>query len=136
MIRRLALTVLALATPATAQPLAGPPAIDPVAVEFATTTGGTMVYFGVNSATIGAPAMQSLSGKARWLLQHPEMSVRIEGHGDGSDTRDHALAMGARRAAAVRDQLILLGVPAAQLALSSWGHERPGAGRVEIRLVR
>lgn len=136
MIRCLSFIVLALAAPVAAQPMAVPPGVDPVAVEFATSTGGTMVYFGVNSATIGAPAMQSLSDKARWLLQHPEISVRIEGHGDGSDTRDHALAMGARRAAAVRDQLILFGVPAAQLTLSSWGNEKPGAGRVEIRLVR
>jgi peptidoglycan-associated lipoprotein len=119
-----------------AQPMPLVPAIDPVAVEFATTTGGTVVFFGVNGVVVAAPAMQSLSRKAQWLLQHPEIAVRIEGHGDGSDTRDHALAMGARRAAAVRDQLVLFGVPASQLTTSSWGNLKPGAGRVEIKLVR
>jgi len=136
MMRHLALFAVTLAGPAAAQPLPGGPMIDPVAVEFATTTGGTVVYFGINSASPGPPALQSLTAKAQWLLLHPGMSVRIEGHGDGSDTRDHALAMGARRAAAVRDQLVLLGVPAAQLSTSSWGNEKPGAGRVEIKLVR
>ena len=42
----------------------------------------------------------------------------------GSDTRDHALAVAARRAEEVRDYLVLLGVPAAQLSTVSWGKER------------
>ena len=46
-----------------------------------------------------------------------------------SDTRDHALAIGARRAEEVRDYLVLLGVPAAQLNAMSWGKERPGPPR-------
>jgi peptidoglycan-associated lipoprotein len=62
--------------------------------------------------------------------------VRIEGHGDASDTRDHALALGARRAEEVRSYLVLLGVPAAQLSVTSWGKERPGAGRAVTILVR
>ena len=136
MIRRLAFIAIVLAAPAAAQPLPGAPGVDPVALDFATKTGGTMVYFGLNSATIGAPPLQSLAAKAQWLLQNPMVRVRIEGHGDGADTRDHALAMGARRAAAVRERLILLGVPPAQLEIGSWGNEKPGAGRVEIRVVR
>jgi peptidoglycan-associated lipoprotein len=62
--------------------------------------------------------------------------VRIEGHGDASDTRDHALAIGARRAQEVRNYLVLLGVPAAQLSATSFGKERPGAGRAVTVLVR
>jgi peptidoglycan-associated lipoprotein len=50
--------------------------------------------------------------------------VRIEGHADPSDTRDHALAIGARRAAEVREYLVLLGVPAAQISTVSWGKEQ------------
>jgi peptidoglycan-associated lipoprotein len=61
-----------------------------------------------------------------WLRQHPEVSVRIEGHGDPTDTRDHALALGAERAAEARDYLVLLGIPAAQVSAMTWGKERPG----------
>ena len=73
---------------------------------------------------------------AQWLRQHPEVVVRIEGHGEPNDTRDHALAMGARRAQEVRDYLVLFGVPAAQLSTTSWGKERPGAPRAVTVLVR
>ena len=62
--------------------------------------------------------------------------VRIEGHGEPNDTRDHALAMGARRAQEVRDYLVLLGVPAVQLGVTSFGKERPGAPRAVTILVR
>jgi peptidoglycan-associated lipoprotein len=61
--------------------------------------------------------------------------VRIEGHGDPSDTRDHALALGARRAGEARDYLILLGVPAAQVTAMTWGKERPGPPSAVTTLV-
>jgi peptidoglycan-associated lipoprotein len=136
MIRRMIVLIGLAASSAAAQPVPTGPAIDPVAVEFATTTGGMVIFFGVNSATVGAPATQSLAAKAQWLLLHPDVKVRIEGHGDGADTRDHALAMGAKRAAVVSDQLILLGVPPPQLSTTSWGNEQPGAGRAEFKIVR
>ena len=63
------------------------------------------------------------------------MVVRIEGYGDGGDTRDHALAVGARRAGEARDYLLLLGVPAAQVSVTSWGKERPGLGRAVTIIV-
>ena len=103
--------------------------------DFVAKTGGTMVYFGVNSALIGAPARPMLEAQAQWLRLNPYVSVKIEGHGDGGDTRDHALALGARRAAAVRDALILLGVPPQQMSITTWGSERPGPPRAELRLV-
>ena len=52
------------------------------------------------------------------------------------DTRDHALAVGARRAEEARSYLVLLGVPAAQVSTTSWGKERPGLGRAVTMLVR
>jgi peptidoglycan-associated lipoprotein len=70
------------------------------------------------------------------LRQHPEVLVRIEGHADLGDTRDHALAVGARRAQEVRDYLVLLGVPSAQLSATSMGKERPGPPRAVTVLVR
>lgn len=113
-------------------PLGG---IDAVRADFAAQTGGTTVYFGAGSAILAAPAKLVLGAQAAWLRRHPEVAVRIEGYGDGGDTRDHALAMGARRAEETRDYLLLLGVPGAQVSITSWGKERPGLGRAVTVLV-
>ena len=77
-----------------------------------------------------------MPAQAAWLRRHPEVVVRIEGHGDPRDTRDHALAVGAARAEEARNYLVLLGVPAAQVSTTSWGKERPGLGRAVTVLVR
>jgi len=110
--------------------------IDALRAEFAAQSGGTMVYFGSESTLLGPPARTALALQAAWLRRHPEVVVRIEGYGDSLDTRDHALAVGARRAEDVRSYLVLLGVPAAQVSTSSWGKERPGLGRAVTVLVR
>lgn len=110
--------------------------IDALRADFAMQSGGSTVYFGADNSQLGAPARTVLAAQAMWLRRHPEIVVRIEGHGDSTDTRDHALAVGARRAEEVRGYLVLLGVPAAQLSAMSWGKERPGAGRAVTVLVR
>jgi peptidoglycan-associated lipoprotein len=110
--------------------------IDALRAEFAAQSGGTMVYFGSESTLLGPPARTALALQAAWLRRHPEVVVRVEGYGDSLDTRDHALAVGARRAEDVRSYLVLLGVPAAQVSTTSWGKERPGLGRAVTVLVR
>ena len=112
------------------------PGIDALRADFLAKSGADTVYFGGDSAILGAPARATLAAQALWLRQHPEVVVRVEGHADSSDTRDHALAIGARRAEEVRDYLVLLGVPAAQLSIMSWGKERPGPPRAVTVLVR
>ena len=145
--RRIAMLFALVAVSASAsaqlrQPGGRPPAvpvltgIDALRAEFGAQSGGTTVYFGANSSQLGAPAAAVLRAQAMWLRRHPEIVVRIEGHGDSSDTRDHALAVGARRAQEVRNYLVLLGVPSAQLSATSFGKERPGAGRAVTVLVR
>ena len=110
--------------------------IDALRADFLAKTGTDTVYFGTNSALLGAPAKTTLAAQALWLRQHPEVAIRIEGHADSNDTRDHALAIGARRAEEVRQYLVLMGVPAAQLDATSLGKERPGAGRAVTVLVQ
>jgi peptidoglycan-associated lipoprotein len=94
--------------------------------DFAMQSGGTIVYFTVGSSGLTQQATTILARQAMWLRQHPEIAVRIEGRGDPTDTRDHALALGAERAAGARDYLLLLAVPAAQVSAMTWGKERPG----------
>lgn len=110
--------------------------IDAARADFAVQSGGTTVYFGSESVILGAPAKAVLASQAAWLRRHPEVVVQVEGYGDAGDTRDHALAVGARRAEEARSYLVLLGVPAAQLSTTSWGKERPGLGRAVTTLVR
>ena len=130
----------------------GPPppvvvGIDTLRADFKLKSGSDVVYFAGNTTGLSPNTQQVLTAQAAWLRQHPGVVVRIEGHADLSDTRDHALAVGARRAIEVRDYLILLGVPAAQLSAMSWGKERAAVGgmspqalarnrRVETVLVR
>ncbi len=110
--------------------------IDAQRAEFAAQSGGTTIFFGAESVGLGVPARTTLAAQAAWLRRHPEVLVRVEGYGDTTDTRDHAIAVGAQRADAVRAYLILMGVPAAQLSITSWGKERPGLGRAVTVLVR
>lgn len=92
--------------------------------DFAARSGGTTVYFVGSSATLNPGSRATLAAQAQWLRMHPHITARIEGHSDDRASRDQALALGEKRAAAVRDFLVLNGVSAAQLTLVSWGKER------------
>lgn len=110
--------------------------IDALRADFAAQSGGTTVYFASDSNALVAPARAVLVAQAAWLRRHPEIVVQVEGYGDSGDTRDHALAIGARRAEETRAYLVLLGVPSEQISTTSWGKERPGIGRSVTVLVR
>ena len=108
--------------------------IDALRADFLMKSGSDTVYFGGDSGLLSAPARATLAAQAQWLRLHPEVVVRVEGHADAADTRSHALAVGARRAEEVRQYLILLGVPAAQVSAVSLGKERP-TGAANSRAV-
>ena len=119
--------------PATQVPVQNP--IDVLRADLAAQAGGTSIYFTSGSAQLTPQAKVQLQAQAAWLRQHPDVAVRIEGHGDSIDTRDHALALGAERAAEARDFLILLGTPAAQVSAITWGKERPAPPSVVTTIV-
>ena len=87
--------------------------------------GSDTVRFGRDSHVLTPQAQATLTAQAQWLIQHPFVRASIEGHADSRQTRDYALALGERRAAAVRNYLIASGVPPQQLQIVSWGRERP-----------
>lgn len=142
MMRRIALigcALLALSPAATAAPPPVIVTIDMLRTEFVALSGSEKVYFAGDGAALDAPARATLTAQARWLRMHPEVAARIEGHADDRTPRDEALATGERRAAAVRDFLLLQGVPAAQIGVLSWGKERPvnsGGGEMNLALAR
>ena len=135
MISRIALAAIVLGATcglAAAQvppPLPGqfppPVTIDMLRTAFAAQSGSTTVYFAGDGYGLDANAQRTLTAQARWLRANPAIAVRIEGHSDLRSTRDHSLAIGERRADAVRDFLVLQGIPAAQISMISWGKERP-----------
>lgn len=83
------------------------------------------VYFDFDRSDIRSDQGQVLDGNARWLLDHPEQRVLIEGHCDERGTVEYNFALGARRAHSVRDFLISRGVPPNQMMVISKGEEEP-----------
>ncbi|MEN6475738.1 MAG: peptidoglycan-associated lipoprotein Pal [Syntrophaceae bacterium] len=83
------------------------------------------VYFDFDQYTLTPEARKNISRKASFLKVHPELTVQVEGHCDERGTTEYNLALGERRAAAVRDHLRLLGVDMARISIISYGKERP-----------
>jgi len=88
---------------------------------------GDIVYFSTDSSDLTPEAQQVLNNQARWLQQYSQYTVTIEGHADERGTREYNIALGARRATAVRDYLVRAGVAAQRIRTVSYGKERPVA---------
>jgi peptidoglycan-associated lipoprotein len=86
---------------------------------------GDRVYFDFDKYDLRDDARPLLTGQASWLKRYPNVQVRIEGNTDELGTREYNLALGARRANAVRDFLIAQGVESSRIATLSYGKERP-----------
>ncbi len=71
---------------------------------------GDVVHFTVDSSSLTGEAQGILRNQARWLNQYPQYTVTIEGHADERGTREYNLALGARRAIAVKGFLAQQGV--------------------------
>jgi peptidoglycan-associated lipoprotein len=85
------------------------------------------VFFDTNLYDIRPEFRDALARNGAWLQQHRTIQILIEGHCDERNTREYNLALGERRAAAVRDYLIFLGVAPERLRTISYGEERPFA---------
>lgn len=88
---------------------------------------GDIVYFSTDSSDLTPEAQQTLAAQARWLQQYPQYTITIEGHADERGTREYNIALGARRATAVRNYLAQNGVNAQRIRTISFGKERPVA---------
>jgi len=101
------------------------PASNPSSPQYFAQTIGDRVLFEVDSSTISVEGRQTLDGQAAWLLTNTDYLAVVEGHADEQGTREYNIALGARRASAVRDYLVSKGVPAGRLRTVSYGKERP-----------
>jgi peptidoglycan-associated lipoprotein len=119
--------------PPGAAPILGTP--EALQSDFIAKSGSSTVYFAARGAALDANATATLAAQARWLLANPFANVRLEGHGGADDSRDYALAIGDKRANAVRDFLILQGIAPNRISVISWGKERPGTMRIGTSVV-
>ena len=86
---------------------------------------GDRVYFTYDSVVLSPQAIQTLDGQAAWLEQYPNVLVTVEGHADERGTREYNLALGDRRANAVKNYLVALDIPPSRVLTISYGEERP-----------
>jgi peptidoglycan-associated lipoprotein len=120
----------------TAPPPVPPPAMAPApapvtssiipgsAEDFRVNVGDT-VHFALNQYNIEDSDKAVLGRQAAWLSKYPAVRVTVEGHCDERGTREYNLALGARRANAVKEYLVSQGVSTGRLETISYGKERP-----------
>ncbi|MEX2490041.1 MAG: peptidoglycan-associated lipoprotein Pal [Pseudomonadales bacterium] len=106
-----------------------------------------VVYFDFDQAIVKRGFHEELAKHADFLTDNRGQQVRLEGHADERGTREYNLALGERRANAVRAYLVAQGVSGMQIDVISYGEERPAVGghneaawaknrRVEIEYTR
>ena len=86
---------------------------------------GDRVFFAYDSAELDADAQELLLYQATWFKEHDIQSITIEGHCDERGTREYNLALGERRANAVKDYLMTYGISGNRISVISYGKERP-----------
>ena len=86
---------------------------------------GDRVFFGYDSSDLDSDALELLQDQVAWLKQNSDVSVAIEGHCDERGTREYNLALGEKRAQAVKNYLIGLGINPDRVSTISYGKERP-----------
>lgn len=103
----------------------GPGSFAPGSQQDLAATAGDRVFFAYDQSTISSEGQQILQRQAEWLKHYPQVSVTIEGHCDERGTREYNLALGERRAQAVKSVLAALGIPSARIQTISYGKDRP-----------
>lgn len=86
---------------------------------------GNTVFFDFDSAELSEVSKNTLDRQAAFLNVNPALIIIVEGHADERGTREYNLALGDRRAVAVRDYLLAKGLNAARIRTVSYGKERP-----------
>ena len=113
------------ATTSTETTSADSASIEPGSQEDLIVNVGDRVFFGYDSSELDSDAQELLQDQVAWLKQYSDVSVIIEGHCDERGTREYNLALGEKRASAVKDYLISVGINSDRISVVSYGKERP-----------
>ena len=88
---------------------------------------GDRVFFDSDSSELTPTARATLDKQSQWLNQYSRYNFTVEGHADERGTREYNIALGARRAQAVREYFTARGIQATRMRTVSYGKERPVA---------
>lgn len=99
--------------------------IIPGSQEDLTVNVGDRVFFGYDRVDISPEGRQTLDLQTEWLKRYPNVSITIEGHADERGTREYNIALGDRRANAMRSYLVAQGIDSSRIQTISYGKERP-----------
>ena len=94
-------------------------------VEYLATGVKDRVFFATNKSTLTTASRDTLRTQAAWMRKNKDITVTLEGHADERGTREYNLALGERRANAVKDYLMTYGISGSRLSTISYGKERP-----------
>lgn len=83
------------------------------------------VFFAFDSSALSAEAQVALDTQVAWLKKHDDVNVIVQGHCDDRGTREYNLALGERRANAVKQYLVSQGIEESRISTISYGKERP-----------
>lgn len=83
------------------------------------------IYFDYDQSEIRADQLSRLQSDAAWLKEHPAVKFVVEGNCDDRGSEEYNLALGDRRANAVKEFLVKQGVPQSSIMTVSYGEERP-----------
>jgi peptidoglycan-associated lipoprotein len=86
---------------------------------------GDRVFFGYDRYDLTPDAQRTVELQAEWMQRYPNVTITIEGHCDERGTREYNLALGERRANAVKSYLVALGISSSRIEIISFGKERP-----------
>lgn len=87
--------------------------------------GLVTIHFEYDKSVLSAEAKKGLADNARWIKAHGDTKVQIEGHCDERGSIEYNLALGERRAKAVKAYLLSLGADSKRLSVISYGKEKP-----------
>ena len=95
-------------------------------VEYLATGVKDRVFFATNKSTLTTASRDTLRKQSAWMRKKgKDLTFAIEGHADERGTREYNLALGERRANAVKDYLMTYGISGNRLSVISYGKERP-----------
>ncbi|MCC7167756.1 MAG: peptidoglycan-associated lipoprotein Pal [Rhodospirillales bacterium] len=103
------------------------PMVAPGSVDEFVKNVGDRVYFDFDKYEVKPEARAQLDRQVDWFKRYPQWKITVEGHCDERGTREYNIALGERRANAVKEYLVAKGVATARIKTISYGKERPAA---------